>query len=144
MFGIDRRLLQNFDWALLALIAILLTMGIVNLNSATHAVSGLAEEVRRQLLAIAVGGVAFLVTVAIDYRHYERLALPLFGRLPGAAGGDADLRSGHARKPELAVRRAPPALGVRQARPDLRAVALLPPQPAGRDRAACAIWRARR
>jgi rod shape determining protein RodA len=78
LFGIDRRLLQNFDWALLALIAILLTMGIVNLNSATHAVSGLAEEVRRQMLAIGIGSVAFLVALVIDYRHFERLALPLF------------------------------------------------------------------
>jgi len=79
MLGIDRRLLQNFDWALLALIAMLLAMGIVNLNSATHAVSGLAEEVRRQLFAIGIGGLFFLVVVAIDYRHFERAALPLFG-----------------------------------------------------------------
>jgi rod shape determining protein RodA len=79
LFGIDRRLLQNFDWALLVLSAILLGMGIVNLNSATHAASGLSEEVRRQLLAIGIGGIAFFLTVAIDYRHYERLALPLFG-----------------------------------------------------------------
>jgi len=79
LFGIDRRLLQNFDWALLALIVVLVTMGIVNLNSATHAGPGLAEEVQRQLLAIGIGGVAFFLTVAIDYRHYERLALPLFG-----------------------------------------------------------------
>jgi rod shape determining protein RodA len=79
LFGIDRRLLQNFDWVLLVLVVILLGMGIVNLNSATHAVSGLAEEVRRQLLAIAVGSAAFFLTMAIDYRHYERLALPLFG-----------------------------------------------------------------
>jgi rod shape determining protein RodA len=79
LFGIDRRLLQNFDWALVGLVAILLAMGIVNLNSATHAVSGLAEEVRRQLLAIGIGGLAFVLTVAIDYRHYERLTLPLFG-----------------------------------------------------------------
>ena len=79
MLGIDRRSLQNFDWALLVLIAVLLAMGIVNLNSATHAVSGLAGEVRRQLLAIAVGGLAFVLVVAIDYRHYERLALPIFG-----------------------------------------------------------------
>jgi rod shape determining protein RodA len=78
MFGIDRRLLQNFDWALLALIAILLLMGIVNLNSATHAVAGLAEEVRRQILAIGIGGIAFVLIVSIDYRHYERLALPIF------------------------------------------------------------------
>jgi rod shape determining protein RodA len=79
LFGIDRRLLQNFDWALLALITVLLVMGLVNLNSATHAVAGLAEEVRRQILAIGVGAVAFILIVAIDYRHYERMALPLFG-----------------------------------------------------------------
>jgi len=79
LLGIDRRLLQNFDWVLLALIVLLIGAGIVNLNSATHAAAGLADEVRRQLLAIAVGSVAFLVTMTIDYRHYERLALPLFG-----------------------------------------------------------------
>jgi rod shape determining protein RodA len=78
MFGIDRRLVQNFDWALLGLIAVLLAMGVTNLYSATHDASGLADEVRRQLFAIAVGGVAFALTVAIDYRHYERLAFPLF------------------------------------------------------------------
>jgi rod shape determining protein RodA len=79
LFGIDRRLLQNFDWVLLALIVLLVGAGIVNLNSATHAVSGFAEEVRRQLLAIAIGTSAFLVMVVIDYRHFERLAFPLFG-----------------------------------------------------------------
>ncbi len=79
MFGIDRRLIQNFDWALLGLIVVLLAMGIVNLNSATHTEVGLSADLRRQLLAIGVGSVAFLLTVAIDYRHYERLALPLFG-----------------------------------------------------------------
>jgi rod shape determining protein RodA len=79
LFGIDRRLVQNFDWALLGLIAVLLTMGVVNLHSATHVATGLAEEVQRQIFAIGIGAIAFVVTVAIDYRHYERLALPLFG-----------------------------------------------------------------
>ncbi|MFQ5415962.1 MAG: rod shape-determining protein RodA [Myxococcota bacterium] len=79
MFGIDRRLLQNFDWPLLGLIAVLLCIGIVNLYSATHAASGIDHDLRRQLIAIGIGAVAFGVTVAIDYRHYERMALPLFG-----------------------------------------------------------------
>jgi rod shape determining protein RodA len=79
LFGIDRRLLQNFDWALLGLIAVLLCFGIVNLYSATHAASGLDEYLRRQLLAVGIGSLAFGVTVAIDYRHYERMALPLYG-----------------------------------------------------------------
>jgi rod shape determining protein RodA len=76
--GIDRRLLQNFDWALLGLITVLVIMGLVNLNSATHAVSGLAEEVRRQIFAVGLGTIAFFIIVAIDYRHYERLALPVY------------------------------------------------------------------
>lgn len=78
MFGIDRRLFQNFDWALLGLIVVLLVMGLVNLNSATHTEVGISEDLRRQLISIGIGSVAFLLTVAIDYRHYERLALPMY------------------------------------------------------------------
>ena len=35
--------------------------------------------VRRQLLSLALGVAVLVVTVVIDYRHYERLALPVFG-----------------------------------------------------------------
>ena len=52
MFGIDRRLVQNFDWTLLGLIAVLAAMGIVNLYSATHGADGLSDEVQRQLVSL--------------------------------------------------------------------------------------------
>ena len=79
MRGIDRRIVQNFDWTLLALIAVLASMGLVNLYSATTAVGGpLADEVRRQLFALGLGGLAAVVVASIDYRHFERLALPVF------------------------------------------------------------------
>lgn len=79
MFGIDRRLVQNFDWMLLGLIVVLATLGIVNLFSATTAVGEpLADEVRRQLIALGVGGVAACAVAGIDYRHFERLTLPVF------------------------------------------------------------------
>jgi rod shape determining protein RodA len=80
LLGIDRRLLQNFDWMAFGLISLLVAMGIANLISATHGdAPGISPEVRRQLLSLGAGSVALLVTVAIDYRHFERLALPVFG-----------------------------------------------------------------
>ncbi|MFP8882171.1 MAG: rod shape-determining protein RodA [Myxococcota bacterium] len=76
MFGIDRRLVQNFDWTLLLLVASIVAIGIFNLASATHIDDELTGEVRRQLLSLGLGGVALLVAVAVDYRHFERFALP--------------------------------------------------------------------
>ena len=78
MPAIDRRLLQNFDWTLLGLAGILATLGLVNLFSATHQPEGLSDEMRRQLIALGVGLTAAVIVTMIDYRHYERFALPLF------------------------------------------------------------------
>jgi rod shape determining protein RodA len=78
MFGIDRRLVQNFDWMLLVVVLLLASMGIVNLVSATAGGEGLSDTVRRQLLSVGVGVIAAGIVAAIDYRHYERLALPVF------------------------------------------------------------------
>ena len=59
MISIDRRSLQHFDWALLALIAVIVAAGITNLFSATQAVSppgyGVTSEFRRQLMALGLG-----------------------------------------------------------------------------------------
>jgi len=76
LFGIDRRLLQNFDWMLLLLVIAIVGMGIINLASATHIDDELTGEVRRQLVSLGIGGVAMLFVLAIDYRHYERFATP--------------------------------------------------------------------
>ncbi len=78
MLGIDRRLLQNFAWSFFGLLLAILALGIVNLISATHPEQGLSPEVKRQLLSLGVGGVAFLVALIVDYRHFERLALPIY------------------------------------------------------------------
>src|SRR5688572_11615826 len=78
MPAIDRRLLQNFDWTLLGLVSILTTLGLVNLFSATHQADGLSGEMSRQLVAFAIGVTTSVVVTVIDYRHYERLALPVF------------------------------------------------------------------
>jgi len=80
VFRIDRRLLQSFDWFLLALVALLLAVGFANLWSATYAgvESGLPWPVRRQLFALALGGVGMLSVLFADYRHFERLTLPFY------------------------------------------------------------------
>jgi len=76
--SIDRRLAQSFDWVLLGLVTSILIIGIVNLISATHGDGGMSREVTRQLLAMGIGGLALIVTVLIDYRHFERFAIPIF------------------------------------------------------------------
>jgi len=78
VLGIDRRSVQNFDWMLLGLVTLLATAGIVNLVSATHTPEGLSDEVRRQLLSLSAGVGMGAVFAAVDYRRFERLALPVF------------------------------------------------------------------
>ncbi len=78
MFGIDRRLLQNFDWMLVLLVTSIVAAGIVNLASATHVGDELTEDLRRQLFSLGIGGVALVLALAIDYRQFERYALPVF------------------------------------------------------------------
>jgi len=72
--GIDRRSIQNFDWTLLALIALLTAAGLVNLYSATSTSEGLSDEMRRQLVSLGIGATAAAICTAIDYRHFERFA----------------------------------------------------------------------
>jgi rod shape determining protein RodA len=79
MLGIDRRSIQNFDWTLLALIAVLAAAGLVNLYSATWVPDGLSDEMRRQLLSLGIGSAVAVVCTAVDYRHFERFAWPAFG-----------------------------------------------------------------
>jgi rod shape determining protein RodA len=63
---------------LLALTAVLVAVGFVNLFSSTHTGAELSLEMRRQLLSLAVGVTALVLTVVVDYRHFERLALPVY------------------------------------------------------------------
>ncbi len=76
--AIDRRLVQNFDWMLFGLTASILAIGIVNLISATHGGDGLSSEARRQLISLGLGSLVAVVVMVVDYRHFERLALPVF------------------------------------------------------------------
>ena len=81
MRRIERRPVHDFDWLFLGLVCLLLTLGFVNLVSATLTgeLEGLSVGVRRQLIALAVAAGAMAVILFVDYRHFERLSLPLYG-----------------------------------------------------------------
>ena len=80
MRRIERRPVHDFDWLFLGLVCLLLVLGFVNLVSATLTgeLDGLSDGVRRQLVALAIAGFAAAVILFVDYRHFERLALPLY------------------------------------------------------------------
>ena len=83
MIGIDRRLLQNVDWALIALgIGFAVLSGLT--LSSLHVGRAGGTVVYRQLLWFAVGMVALIVLASIDYRRLVRLAPALY--LLGLAG----------------------------------------------------------
>ena len=80
MLRIDRRSIQNFDWVFLGIVGVLILCGLVNLVSATNAgvEGGLSESVRRQLMALGGGALLAVVILLIDYRHFQRLAIPIY------------------------------------------------------------------
>jgi rod shape determining protein RodA len=73
MVRIDRRLLQNVDWPLLACAAGLLTMSAVTLGNLSVGRAGGAIAFR-QLAWVGVGTVVLLVVASVDYRRLVRLA----------------------------------------------------------------------
>ncbi|MBI4796354.1 MAG: rod shape-determining protein RodA [Deltaproteobacteria bacterium] len=76
----DRRLLQNFDWLLLALVLIIAAMGIVNLYSAgfNRTPPGATPIYLKQIYWLGVGLIIVGLTVLYDYRHLQKLAYPLY------------------------------------------------------------------
>ncbi len=76
----DRRLVQNFDWLLLALVLLIAAIGIVNLYSAGYnrTPEGATPVFIKQMYWLGLGLGVMLFTLLYDYRHYEKLAYPLF------------------------------------------------------------------
>jgi len=79
--GIDRRLIQNFDWTLLALGLALAAVGVVNLVSAAPDDPGelIPPTAWRQLMWLGVGSLGLIATLVPDYRRLERFAIPVYG-----------------------------------------------------------------
>ena len=71
----DRRLVQNFDWLLITLVAAITAIGLVNLYSAGfNRAPGTTPLYLKQLYWLALGTGLMLLTLFYDYRHLEKLA----------------------------------------------------------------------
>jgi rod shape determining protein RodA len=75
--GIDRRLIQNFEWPLFAMGVLISIIGIVNLISASpeQTVTGLPDTALRQLVWLGIGVVLLFAMLIPDYRSLERVAI---------------------------------------------------------------------
>jgi len=79
MQGIDRRLIQNFEWPLFTMAVLVAGIGIVNLVSASpEQTTGLPDTAWRQLVWLGIGIVLLFATLVPDYRTLERFALPFY------------------------------------------------------------------
>jgi rod shape determining protein RodA len=75
MPGIDRRLLQNFEWGAPLLGFALAFAGVINLMSAASSdAGGMAPAATRQLAWMGLGAGVMLLAVLPDYRRLERAA----------------------------------------------------------------------
>ncbi len=72
---LQRRLIDDFDWPLFLSVAVIATIGVMNLYSATSARTGaLSELYIQQIYWLAVGAGAATIIASVDYRVYERYA----------------------------------------------------------------------
>ena len=70
----DRRLIQYFDWGLLGLTTLIVSIGLVALYSALNVEEASPERVlfTKQLLWYAVGSAGMVITFLFSYKSIER------------------------------------------------------------------------
>ncbi len=79
MPGIDRRLIQHFEWPLFGIALLLGVIGVGNLISAAPgSAATIPPTAWRQLLWLGVGLSLLLASLMPDYRTLERLAIPAY------------------------------------------------------------------
>jgi len=76
----DRRLINNFDWILLAILIFIGLLSGFNLYSATHSIGsiGSSQVYIKQICWYAIGFFVLLLMTTFDYHVLDRLAYPLF------------------------------------------------------------------
>ncbi|MEE2636940.1 MAG: rod shape-determining protein RodA [Acidobacteriota bacterium] len=97
---IEQRLYRHIDWLLLGALLLLCIAGVTMIYSTTYdpTTGGTSAFVSRQLWALALGLLAFIITLSFDYRWFSDSSLAIFVGLLGlvaytllfgAAGGGA-------------------------------------------------------
>jgi rod shape determining protein RodA len=74
---IDRRLIQEIDWVLLALILLQSLIGVVFIYSSSHFLPG--NYYVRQLVWIGISLVALVLVLVIDYKFFVSLSVYFYG-----------------------------------------------------------------
>jgi rod shape determining protein RodA len=77
----ERRLYHHIDWALVAAIFALCTLGVVMIYSATSARAGSSHFYVTQLYAIVLGTGALVATLSLDYRAFTDKSHLVYGAL---------------------------------------------------------------
>ena len=80
---IDRRLIPHIDWALIAALAALSVIGLAMIYSATYdpTTDSVGPQLSRQMWAMAIGLVAFVVCLVVDYRAMADHVALIYGGL---------------------------------------------------------------
>ena len=79
MPGIDRRVIQNFEWPALGLGIAIALMGVANLVSAAHDQGGvIPASALRQLAWLGAGLITLMIVLIPDYRSLERVTPALY------------------------------------------------------------------
>ena len=78
---IDRRLVQNFDWGLLAIVVAIATIGLLTLYSAVTADASGPQTILfyKQLIWFSAGLIAMVVSFSFNYKLLDRWAYFLYG-----------------------------------------------------------------
>jgi rod shape determining protein RodA len=75
----DRRLVQNFDWLLLALVAAIAGIGLMNLYSAGFSrAPGATPLYLKQMYWLSLGLALMVLAFLCDYRYLEKLGYPVY------------------------------------------------------------------
>ncbi len=84
MLKFDRRLLQNFDWVLLGIVALIGVMCIANLYSAVYSVQSYGTPVYiKQLYYFVMGFIVILAVISFDYRFFIEMNYALYAGVIG-------------------------------------------------------------
>jgi rod shape determining protein RodA len=76
----DRRLINNFDWILLAILIFIGLLSVFNLYSATYTIRSMggSQIYVKQICWYGIGFLILLLMTTFDYHILDRLAYPLF------------------------------------------------------------------
>lgn len=76
---IDRRLITNFDWTLLGITLVLISLGVINLYSASYSyASGTMSVFLKQVYYFLIGLAGIFIILQIDCKKIERYAYWLY------------------------------------------------------------------